>query len=136
MRRFYSVRSAVTGSFVAARFAGSRPPTIVISMLITIRITAAPAGSTARTESVPTRCAMIELIGNVSSTEMPTPIRPAQKPMMNVSALNTCEMLRFEAPSARRMPISFVRSSTEMCVMMPIMMQETMSETATKAIST
>ena len=33
---------------------------------------------------------------------------------MPVSALNTEETLCFEAPMARRMPISLVRSSTEM----------------------
>ena len=36
------------------------------------------------------------------------PISPAQSPMMKVSALKTCEILRFEAPIARRIPISFL----------------------------
>ena len=48
----------------------------------------------------------------------------------------TCDTLRFEAPIARRMPISLVRSSTEMYVMMPIMIDDTTSDTDTNAIST
>ena len=42
----------------------------------------------------------------------PNPIAPAVKPIMKVSALKTRETSRFEAPIARRMPISLVRSST------------------------
>ena len=56
--------------------------------------------------------------------------------MMKVSALNTWEIFLLEAPMARRMPISLVRSMTEMWVMMPIIMQETTRDTATKAMST
>jgi len=37
---------------------------------------------------------------------------------------------------ARRMPISFVRSSTEIYVIMPIMIDETTSEIETNAIRT
>ena len=55
---------------------------------------------------------------------------------MNVSALKTSEMLRFEAPIARRMPISFWRSSTLMYVMTPIMTEDTTSEMEINAIST
>ena len=43
---------------------------------------------------------------------MTIPIRPANKPIINVSALNTCEILRFEAPIALKIPISFLRSNT------------------------
>ena len=39
-------------------------------------------------------------------------MRPEHRPMMKVSALNTSEMFRLEAPMARRMPISLRRSST------------------------
>ena len=61
---------------------------------------------------------------------------PDEKPMMTVSALNMTETSRLEAPMARRMPISRVRSWTEIRVMTPIMMEETTSEMATKATST
>ena len=57
---------------------------------------------------------MIAFAGRMSRQEMPMPMAPARKPTMSVSALNTREMSRFDAPMARRMPISFVRSSTEM----------------------
>ena len=55
---------------------------------------------------------------------------------MKVSALNTCVILRRDAPMARRIPISFLLSRTEMYVMIPIMIDETTRDTATKAIST
>ena len=72
----------------------------------------------------------------ISNSVMPMPMAPEQKPSMSVSALNTREMSRLLAPMARRMPISFVRSSTEIYVMMPIIMLDTMSEMATNAMST
>ena len=67
---------------------------------------------------------------------MPIPKIPAKAPVMNVSALNTFEILCFEAPIARRIPISFCLSSTEIYVMTPIIMEDTTSEIATKAINT
>ena len=75
-------------------------------------------------------------MGMSNSAVMPTPSRPEQSPMIKVSALKTCATLRLEAPMARRIPISLVRSRTEIYVMIPIMMEETMSDTETKAIST
>ena len=76
------------------------------------------------------------LIGIQASMLTPTPRAPEKSPMMRVSALKTREMLRFDAPIARKIPISLVRSMTEMWVIMPIMMQLTMRDTATKAMST
>jgi len=52
------------------------------------------------------------LPGMSSSLLRPMPMRPEHRPMMKVSALNTSEMFRLEAPMARRMPISLRRSST------------------------
>jgi hypothetical protein len=126
----------MTGSLRAALLAGMRPPSIVMPTLMATSTPAAGSGSTARTVWPSSSFAMTALMGKVSSMEMPTPRSPAQRPTSSVSALKTCETLRFDAPRARRMPISFVRSSTEMCVMMPIMMQETTSDTATNAMST
>ena len=45
-------------------------------------------------------------------------------------------MLDLDAPSALRIPISFVLSITEIWVIIPIMIEETTSEIDTKAIST
>ena len=75
------------------------------------------------------------LMGSSASRDTPMPMSPAQQPMMKVSALNTWEMFPLEAPRARRMPISLVRSSTEMWVMMPIIMQDTTREMPTKPMS-
>ena len=99
---------------------------------------AAPGARGRRTESPSTSSSARSpaLMGKVMSAESPTPRSPAKSPSRTVSALKTAEMLPLDAPSARRMPISLVRSSTEMWVMMPIMMAETMSETETKAMST
>ena len=55
---------------------------------------------------------------------------------MMVSALNMRAMSFFEAPIARSIPISLVLSRTEMYVMTPIMIEDTISEIATNAIST
>ena len=73
--------------------------------------------------------------GKMSSCVMPIPITPEIRPSINVSALNTLAMSRLEAPIERRIPIYFLRSRTEMNVMMPIMMLETTSEIDTNAIS-
>ena len=97
---------------------------------------AATIGNDALIVIVPAREWMIELMGISSSAVMPTPSRPEQSPMMKVSALKTCATLRFEAPMARKIPISLVRSRTEIYVMIPIMIEETMSDTEIKAIST
>ena len=75
-------------------------------------------------------------IGIVSTIETPTPKAPEISPIITVSALNTWLMFRLDAPRARSMPISFVRSITLICVIMPIMIELTTRLTATKAMST
>ena len=75
-------------------------------------------------------------MGMQSRYVISTPSAPAAKPMRTVSAVNMLETFFFDAPMERRMPISFVRSCTEIRVMTPIIMDETMSETATNAMST
>ena len=64
------------------------------------------------------------------------PNTPLINPIMNVSALNTRVISFLLAPIDRKIPISFVRSNTEIYVMIPIMMLDTMSDTDTKAIKT
>ena len=51
----YSVRSAVTGSLLAAFLEGIRPPSSVSSTLKPISMTAGTTGSTALTSAVPAR---------------------------------------------------------------------------------
>ena len=53
------------------------------------------------------------LIGMLRSIVTPIPISPENRPIINVSALNTLEISFFEAPMLRRIPISFVLSRTE-----------------------
>ena len=64
------------------------------------------------------------------------PIIPAIKPTISVSALKILPTSRLLAPKLRKIPISFVRSSTEMYVIIPIIIDETTSEIPTKQIST
>ena len=75
-------------------------------------------------------------MGMHSTQVISTPSAPEVKPMMTVSALNMEDTFRLEAPMARKMPISLVRSWTEIKVMTPIIMEETTRDTATKAMST
>ncbi len=77
---------------------------------------------------------MMKLVGIIRISVTIMPMIPASAPMINVSALKTCPTLRFDAPMARRMPISLRRSSTLIYVMTPIMMEDTTSEMETKAI--
>ena len=64
---------------------------------------------------------MIAVMGKQRITVIMIPIRPAQKPTIRVSALNTRETSFLDAPIARRIPISFVLSSTEIFVIIPIL---------------
>ena len=130
----YSVLSASTGSLFAATFAGNSPAIRVRSMLIITRITP-PCQGSLDIFAISVRCSMIMFIGMFSSKVTIIPIAPAENPTISVSALNTLEISRFEAPIARRIPISFVLSRTEIYVIIPIIIEETTSDIATKAMS-
>ena len=65
-----------------------------------------------------------------------TPNKPEVNPIITVSALNILETSCLDAPIARRIPISLVRSCTEIRVITPIIMEETTKEIETKAIKT
>ena len=85
---------------------------VVSSNEMMTRITPPASGSCAMF-ATPLRSSTIALIGMFSSSVTPMPSRPEMSPMMNASALKTCEMSFLLAPMDHRMPISFVRSSTE-----------------------
>ena len=102
----------MTGLLLAALRAGIRPPRMVSRVASAMRISAAESGSEAVTSLEPEMEWMSMLPGMSSSRLRPTPMTPEHRPMMKVSALNTSETLRLEAPMARRMPISLRRSST------------------------
>ena len=76
------------------------------------------------------------LIGTFNTSVINIPNTPLINPIINVSALNTRVISFLLAPIERKIPISFVRSNTEIYVMIPIMMLDTMSDTDTKAIKT
>ena len=71
-----------------------------------------------------------------SNRVTPTPSPPDNKPMINVSALKIDEMFLFDAPIALKIPISLVRSITDIKVMIAIMIDDTTRDIDTKAIST
>ncbi len=64
------------------------------------------------------------------------PNNPEESPIITVSALNIPDMSRFDAPIARKIPISFVLSCTEINVITPIIIDDTISEIATNAMRT
>ena len=131
----YSLRSDSTGSFFAAMREGMRPAKTVRTIEMRIRIRAASHGNCA-TPSTLVVCATIALIGKVARSVMAIPSTPEINPSMAVSAVKMRRMSFFEAPIARRIPISFVRSRTEMYVIIAIIIDDTMSEMATKPTST
>ena len=131
----YSVLNATTGSFFAAIFDGIKPAMRVKTMLIITSITPPETGNFA-TPDISDMAFIIILAGMHSNNVTPMPITPAVNPIIIVSALNTLDISDFEAPMLRSMPISFVRSRTEMYVMIPIMIDETTSAIATNAIKT
>ena len=106
----YSDLSATTGSFFAALLEGIIPEISVRSTLIVMSIKAAGIGSTALRFVISVSALITALIGNVASHDTMTPRSPDEKPISIVSALNILLTFLFDAPIARRIPISFVRS--------------------------
>ena len=119
----------MTGSCLAAALEGNTPPIKVSTTLNTISIKALDTGKYALTSVVPNKACMIALPGINNKHAVPTPINPEQRPIINVSAVNTCDTLRLLAPIARSIPISFVLSRTEIYVIIPIIIEETTNET-------
>ena len=134
-QRHYSVLRASTGSFLLAILAGISPAIIISIMLISTSITP-PIGGSATFTATPVILQIKLFIGNVSNIVIPIPNSPAIKPTINVSALNTLEISFLDAPIALNIPISFVLSSTDIYVIIPIIIDETINDIATKAINT
>ena len=97
---------------------------------------AAPIGKIALRFAIPVRACKIIFIGIHSRYVTTTPKSPEANPTIIVSALNILETFLFEAPIARKIPISFVLSWTEINVITPIIIDDTTSDIATKAINT
>ena len=131
----YSVLKATTGSRFAAKLEGIKPAIKVNKVLIRIKTTAVTGLRIARSPIV-VRLFKSEFIGSKAVTVMKIPKAPASKPIIIASALNTRAISFFLAPILRRIPISFVRSRTEIYVIIPIIIDETTSEIEVKTIST
>ena len=136
MNHGYSVRSATTGSFFAALLDGIIPEIKVSSTLITIRIPPTNKGSCALKFGIPVSACNIALIGIHKRYVTSTPSNPEENPIITVSALNILETFFFDAPIALKIPISLVRSCTDIKVITPIIIEDTTNDTATKAIKT
>ena len=93
----YSVLKAITGSFLAASRDGNRPAISVKVMLNATNAMAVGMDKLALTLVVPTNLWITALIGLSSNNDIPTPNRPDSAPMIKVSALKTCEMLKVKA---------------------------------------
>ena len=106
----YSVRKATTGSFFAALLDGIMPAKRVSITLIMTNMTATGTGRTALSPLIPVKWCKIALIGIHKIQVIITPRVPDVNPIITVSALNILETFCFEAPIARRMPISLVLS--------------------------
>ena len=93
----YSLLRANTGSFLAACFEGINPPINVNITLSIIKTIAAGIGSTATISGFPVTACIMLLIGINNNSETPIPINPANKPTINVSALNIDDIFFFDA---------------------------------------
>ena len=133
--KYYSVLSAITGSFLLANLAGINPPIIVSVVEIIISIKAC-TGFNFATLGNSDNLYIIILAGNVSKKAINIPINPDVTPIINVSALNTRDISFFLAQSARNIPISFVLYRTLIYVIIPIIIQDTTSEIDENAIKT
>ena len=89
----YSVLKATTGSFFAALFEGIIPATRVSSVLIAIRMIAICQGRMALSVLSPVSALRIKLMGMHNKHVAITPISPAVRPIIIVSALNVWKRL-------------------------------------------
>ena len=131
---YYSVLKASTGSFFAANLAGISPAIIVSTTLIITKIIAPFIGKIAAFE-IEARLFISKFIGIVNNIVTPIPISPAVIPIINVSALNTLVISFLEAPILRKIPISFVLSRSEIYVIIPILIDDTINDISTNAIN-
>ena len=132
----HSLRRATTGSFLAALREGIRPEMSVSSTLMPIRTRAAGRGSTALRLPAPVTACITALMGYAQQIGHHHADDAGGEADDHRLGVEHDGQHPLGAPMARRMPISRVRSCTEMRVMTPIMMEDTTREMATNAIST
>ena len=116
---FYSERKALTGSILAAAREGINPENSVKKILKLIIIIAWYHFNETK-EYMPVKWPIIKLPIISKIKVIIIPIIPATAPIINVSALNRCPTSFLRPPSDLITPISFVRSTTDIYVMIPI----------------
>src|SRR5690625_7239704 len=102
----YSLRSAITGSLFAAFLDGIIPAIKESTKLNPTNATAVPIGKEALIVVIPVREWIIEVVGINNKLVIPIPNTPDNKPMINVSALQICEISHLEATMTRRIQIT------------------------------
>ena len=102
----------MTGSFLDAICEGMSPEMKDKIIEIKIKLIAVTTSSFTNPE-MPVKLTKIMFKGILIKEVNKTPIKPAQKPKVIVSALNKVKISLFEAPKLRSIPISLVLSSTE-----------------------
>ena len=123
----HSVLNATTGSLLAATFEGINPAINVKIMLIITNEIASPIFNAARL-GICAKLITISFAGILIKYVNNAPITPAVKPIINTSALNTRLISFFLAPKLRKTPISFVLSTTDTYVIIPIITLDTINE--------
>ena len=120
---------------MAANLDGINPAIRVNDILMSISIKPATGGNVARFET-PNKSYKNRLIGIFNRTVIKIPKIPLVNPIIKVSALKTREISFLLAPILRKIPISLVLSNTEIYVIIPIIIEDTIKDTLTKAIKT
>ena len=133
--RFYSERSAIAGSFFAAILDGINPASILRRMLIA-NIKRHCHQEIYISPLILKIVFRIALMAKEKPTEMMTPMSPEYPPSIADSARKTRDMSFFLAPIERSTPISFLRSRTDVYMMIAIIIVDTMSEIAANATRT
>ena len=125
----------MTGFIFAALRAGINPAIIVIVILNPIKVIVDTNEGKALISFVFVIKYIILLIGIVKIYDISMPNIPEAVPMIKDSALKILDILCLDAPTALNIPISLVLSITEILMIIPIIIKDTIRETATKEIN-
>ena len=111
-------------------------PASTLSAMLMKNMTTHCHHDTCMSPLMPSTAASMTLPIAETATAISTPIAPEYAPSIADSAMNTRDISFLRAPRLLSTPIYFLRSSSEVYMMMAIMMVETMSEMAAKPTST
>ena len=133
---YYSLLRATTGSCFAAFLDGIKPPIKVNIILNIISISDAVIEILALILEFSVSLWITAFMIGINVKVIPIPKHPDKRPIINVSALNIDDIFLLDAPIALKIPISLVLSITEIYVIIPIIIDETISDIETNAIKT